>query len=157
MHVDDAALLVGQHQVREPRLVQAALQAGQHRDVLGQHQTGVRLVGFHPHIGRLAARRPGGIRIHNIITSSPLSGSGPGRAVMHSQVVGVGQQRHVREDVVLVQAHHLVGAGPAQIDTRSAAKAFVRSAITSAPLAGRADPGNGVSSATPISAPWVQT
>src|SRR6516225_7085713 len=32
-------------------------------------------------------------------------------------MVGVGQQRHVREDVVLVQTHHLVGTGPAEIDT----------------------------------------
>ena len=52
VRIDHAPFLVGQRQMREPRLMQTALKSRQHRDVLGQHQTGVCLVGLQ------SARRP---------------------------------------------------------------------------------------------------
>ena len=59
VHVDHASLLVGQHYVGETRLVQAALKARQHRDVLCQYQTRVSVVGLHPDVHRFVARRVG--------------------------------------------------------------------------------------------------
>ena len=69
VHADHASFLVGQRQVREARLMQTALEAGQHRDVLGQHQSGVCLVGRHSHVGRLGPRPP--------LAASASTGSSP--------------------------------------------------------------------------------
>src|SRR6478736_2835938 len=55
VHVDHAPLLVGQHDVSEPGLVQPALKARQYRDVLCEYQTGVSFGRRHAHVGGLVS------------------------------------------------------------------------------------------------------
>ena len=80
MHVEDAALLVGDDEVRQPGLVQSALCRLQDPDVGVQHEAEVGAGGTGRSTG-CARGAPAAARYSRNVVSSASSGVAPGRAM----------------------------------------------------------------------------